>query len=122
MLPAAATKVPVAEPARMILAEGTVSSGLLLASVITLHPEGTGPVKVIVQVLVKPASKLAGLQLTDDTLSTGARLIVAGVELPLYAAVTVAVRLPLNAPVVTLKFLVVVPAATVTDAGTVNAA
>ncbi len=122
IVPATARKVPVDDPARIMAADGTVTSGLLLESVITLHPEGTGPVKVIVHVAAKADSKLVGLQPRDDTVTTDARLIVAGAELPLYVAVTVAVTLPLKVPVVALKLFVVVPAATVTDVGTVNAA
>lgn len=121
-MPAVATKIPVDDPARIMLAVGTVSNGLLLAMEITLQPEVTGPVKVIVHVLAKPESKPVGLQPSDDTVRTDVKLIVAGAELPLYVAVSVAVRLPLKVPVVALKFLVVVPAATVTDAGAVSAA
>ena len=66
--------------------------------------------------------KLVGLHTSELTNTGATRLIVAGLELPLYVAVTVAVRLLLNVPVVALKFAVVAPAVTVTDAGTVNAA
>ena len=120
IVPAVATKVPVDDPATMMLADGTVTSGLLLARETTLHPEGTRAVNVIVQVLTKAESKVVGLQLKDDTVSACARLIVAGAELLLYVAVTVAVRLLLNVPLVALKLAVVAPAATVTDAGTVS--
>ena len=120
IVPAVATKVPVDDPATMMLADGTVTSGLLLARETTLHPEGTRAVNVIVQVLTKAESKVVGLQLKDDTVSACARLIVAGAELLLYVAVTVAVRLVLNVPLVALKLAVVAPAATVTDAGTVS--
>jgi hypothetical protein len=91
IVPAVATNVPVADPAMIMVAEGTVSRGLLLASVITLQPEGTGPVKVIVHVLIELDTKLVRLQLRDDTVNTGVKPIVAGAVLPLYVAVTVAV-------------------------------
>ncbi len=120
-MPATARKVPVDDPARIVVAEGTVSNRLLLASVIALPPVGAEPVNVIVQVLINPASKVVGVQLNDDTL-TGTKLIVAGAELPLYVAATVAVRLLLSVPLVALKLAVVAPAATVTDDGTVRAA
>ena len=72
------------------------------------------------QTLAAFCPRLVGLQASEDT-STGTRLIVAGAELLLYVAVTVAVRLLLSAVVVALKVPVVAPAATVTEGGTVSA-
>jgi hypothetical protein len=66
--------------------------------------------------------RVVGLQTSELTNTGATRLIVAGAELPLYVAVTVAVRLLLSVPVVALKLAVVAFATTVTDAGTVNAA
>ncbi len=85
-------------------------------------PVGAAFVSVTVHELVAFDPKLVGLH-TSELIKTGVtKLMVAGLELPLYVAVTVAIRLLLNAPVVALKLAVVDPAATVTDAGTVNAA
>ncbi len=83
-------------------------------------PVGATFDSVTVHELVAFDPRLVGLQ-TKELTNTGAtRLIVAGAELPLYVAVTVAVRLLLKVPAVALKADVVAPAATVTDAGTVN--
>ena len=85
-------------------------------------PAGATFDSVTVQALVALDPRLVGLH-TSELTSTGAiKLIVAGAELPLYVAVTVAVRLLLNVPDVALKPAVVAPADTVTDAGTVSAA
>ncbi len=66
--------------------------------------------------------RLVGLQTSELTNTGATRLIVAAFELPLYVAVTVAVRLLPSVPLVALKLAVVAPAATITDAGNVNAA
>jgi hypothetical protein len=91
MIPAVAMKVPVADPAVIRLADGMVRIGLLLASVITLQPEGTGLSKVMVHVLTRLEVKLVGLQVTDETARPGARLRVRFCELPFKVAVTIAV-------------------------------
>jgi hypothetical protein len=94
----------------------------LLLSDTDAPPVGAAFVSVTVHELVAFDPKLVGLH-TSELTSTGAiKLIVAGAELPLYVAVTVAVRLLLKVPVVALKLAAVAPAATVADAGTVNAA
>jgi hypothetical protein len=94
----------------------------LLLSETDAPPVGAAFDRVTVHELVAFDPKLVGLH-TSELTSTGAiKLMVAGLELPLYVAVTVAVRLLLNVPVVALKLAVVAPAATVTEAGTVNAA
>ena len=85
-------------------------------------PVGAAFDNVTVQELVAFDPKLVGLHTSELTNTGATRLIVAGLELPLYVAVTVAVRLLLKVPVVALKLAVVAFAATVTDAGTVNAA
>ena len=85
-------------------------------------PVGAAFVSVTVHELVAFDPKLVGLHTSELTNTGATRLIVAGLELPLYVAVTVAVRLLLKLPVVALKLAVVAPAATITDAGTVNAA
>ncbi len=77
---------------------------------------------VTVHELVAFDPRLVGLHASELTNTGNTRLTVAGAELPLYVAVTVAVRLLLSVPVVALKLAVVAFAATVTDTGTVNAA
>ncbi len=83
-------------------------------------PVGAAFVNVTVQELVAFDPRLVGLHTSELTNTGATRPIVAGAELPLYVAVTVAVRLLLSVPVVALKFAVVAFAATVTDAGTVS--
>ncbi len=85
-------------------------------------PVGAAFDNVTVQELVAFDPKLVGLHASELTKTGATKLIVAGLELPLYVAVTVAVRLLLSVPVVALKLAVVAFAATVTDAGTVSAA
>ena len=85
-------------------------------------PVGAAFDNVTVHELLAFDPKLVGLHTSELTNTGATKLIVAGAELPLYVAVTVAVRLLLNVPVVALKLAVVVLAATVTDAGTVKAA
>ena len=85
-------------------------------------PVGATFDSVTVHELLAFDPRLVGLHAKALTNTGATKLIVAGLELPLYVAVTVAVRLLLSVPVVALKLAVVDPAATVTDAGTVNAA
>lgn len=122
MIPAVARKVPVADPAVIILADGTVKLGLLLASVITLQPEGTGLFRVIVHVLARLEIKLVGLQVTEDTAKPVARLRVTFFELPFNVAVTVAAWLLLTVLVVALKVVEVDPAPTMAEVGAVSVA
>lgn len=122
MVPAVALKVPVADPAVIILADGTVKLGLLLASVTTLQPEGTGLFKVIAQVLIIFEVKLPGLQVTEDTAKPVARLKVTLFELPFNVAVTAAAWLLLTVLVVALKVVEVDPAPTMAEVGVVSVA
>ena len=85
-------------------------------------PAGAAFDSVTVHELLAFDPKLVGLHASELTNTGATRLIVAGLEPPLYVAVTVAVRLLLKVPVVALKLTVVAFAATVTDAGTANAA
>ena len=74
------------------------------------------------QVLEAFGPRIAGVHASDDTVADATRLIVAFAEPPLYAAVSVSLWLLLIVVVVVLNVAVVAPAATVTDAGTVNSA
>jgi len=94
----------------------------LLLSDTDAPPVGAAFDNVTVHELLAFDPKLVGLHTNELTKTGATRLMVAGAELPLYVAVTVAVRLLLSVPVVALKPAVVVPAPTVTEAGTVKAA
>jgi hypothetical protein len=119
---AVALNVPVVAPASTLTDAGTVSDGLLLASVTPNPPNGAVWPSVTVQVLTALWPRLVGLQATPDTKPGANRLIVAVCELPPRVAVTVALRLVrIIAAAVALNVAMVAPAATVTDAGTVSA-
>ncbi len=120
--PVVALKLAVVDPAATVTDAGTVSAAWLLLSDTDAPPVGAAFDNVTAQELVALDPRLVGLHTSELTNTGATRLIVAGAELPLYVAVTVAARLVLNVPVVALKLAVVDPAATVTDAGTVNAA
>ena len=75
---------------------------------------------MIVQVLVPFGPKLFGAQLRDVGVVDATRLMLVVVEMPFSVAVSVALWLVLSAPVVAAKVPVADPAATVTEAGTVN--
>ena len=122
IVPAVAVKLPVVADAATVTDAGTVSAAWLLLSDTDAPPVGAAFDSVTVHELLAFDPKLVGLHVKELTSTGATRLIVAGAELPLYVAVMVAVRLLLKVPVVALKLLVVVPAATVTDAGTVSAA
>ena len=112
--------LPVVAPAATVTEAGTVSTVLVFVRVTAAPPVEAAFVSVTVQVLDAFGPKLAGH--ANEETSTGAtRLIVAGAELLLYVAVTVAARLLLSVVVLALKLAVVAPAATVTEAGTVSA-
>jgi len=77
---------------------------------------------VIVHVLETPDAKVAGAQVSDDTLGPpGTTVIVAVVVLPPSVAVRMTVWDVATDPVVAVNVVEVAPAATVTDAGTGNA-
>jgi hypothetical protein len=94
----------------------------LLPSDTDAPPAGATLDNVTVHELLAFDPRLVGLHTSELTNTGATRLIVAGLELPLYVAVTVAVRLLLKVPVDALKLAAVAPAATVTDTGTINAA
>ena len=115
-----ALNVPVVKPATTVTEAGTVSTVLVFVSATAAPPVGAAFVSVTVQVPDAFGPKLDG-HVNEETSTGATRLIVAGAELALYVAVTVAVRLLLSVVVVALKLPVVAPAATVTEAGTVSA-
>jgi len=114
-----AVKVAVVAPAATVTVAGTVTAALLELRVTTVPPVGAAPVIVTVPVELVPPATLAGLKLS--ALITGVVTVrTADAEVLLNAAEIVEV--PLTANVVIGKVAVVLPAATVTEAGTVAAA
>jgi len=78
-------------PAATVTDTGTLRAALLLVRATLAPPVGAACVKPTVQVLVEFELKLAGLQVNDETCTRVVRLTFAVAELPLYAAVMVAV-------------------------------
>ena len=120
---AVALKVAVVAPAATVTEAGTVSNALLLASVTVEPPAGAVWPSVTVHALTALCPRLVRLHARSDTSTGATRLIVAVFELVPRVAVTVALwLLAIVAVAVALKFAVVAPEATVTDAGTVSEA
>jgi hypothetical protein len=110
-----------ATPAAIVTEAGTVSVELVLVRVTVAPPTGAAWVRVTVQVLEELGPRLAGLQATPETRAGATRLMAAVCELAPKVAVTVALwLLAMMAAAVALKFALVAPAATVTDAGTLS--
>ena len=91
IVPAVAEKAAVAAPAAMLTEAGAVSSGLLDEMVTVRPPVGAAALAVTVQVLMAPEVSEAGAQASEVTVTSGARLMEAVLELALYPAVTTAV-------------------------------
>ncbi len=101
---------------------GTVNAAALLDSETVTPPLPAAPDNVTVHADVPPEFRLVGVQETRLTVIGGTSRIDAVRELLLYDAVTTAVWLVVIVPAVAVKFADVAPEATVTEAGTVNAA
>ena len=121
MTPVDALKVADVAAAATVTEAGTVKLALELERPTLAPPVGAGWVRVTVQVLEEFGPRLLGLQDNADTTTGAARLTVVFAELLLYVPVMVALELPVNTPVVTLKVAEEAAAATVTEAGTVKA-
>jgi len=115
-----AGNVAVPAAAATVTDGGTLSREFVLAREITAPTAGAGWERLIVQVLDAFGPMLLGLQLREETSTNGVRLTVVFAELPLYAAVIVAIELLLMAAVVTGNVPEVAAAAMVTDPGIVN--
>jgi hypothetical protein len=103
-----------------VIEAGTVNAALSLESVIVAPPEGAAEERVTVQAVVLLVGTLAGEQPTEVTVSVPTKDNVACCELLLKVAVRVTVCVLVIVPAVAAKVAVVPPAATVTEAGTVN--
>jgi hypothetical protein len=118
---AIALKVEVVDPAATVTEAGTESNMLLLDNATLDPPAGAVWVSVTVQVLAPLCPKLVGLHATPETSTGATRLITNVCEVLPSVAVTVALwLLVIVLDAVAMNFAVVVPAATVTEAGTVS--
>jgi len=121
MLPVTAVKVAEIDPAAILTDVGTVSAARLLDNVTEQPPAGAAWLMATVQVLEASGPRLAGLHVTVLTVISGVRLNVTICEVLPRVAVTVADCDVVKVPVVAVNGAEVAPAATVADAGTVNA-
>jgi len=120
-VPVVAVKLPVVEPAATDTDAGTVRA-LLLSEIVTAVPAVDALESVTVQLVLAFDATVAGEQESAVTVTGGAVIVTDAVlELPFKLAVMVADWLELTVPAVTVKLAVVAPAATDTEAGTVNA-
>jgi hypothetical protein len=118
-----ALKFALVAPAATRTEAGTVSRALLLETVTLEPPVRAAWFSAIVHVETALWPRLVGLQVTPETRTGPRRLMLAVFEPPPRVVVIVAVwLLVIEAAAVALKFAVLAPAATRTDAGTVSKA
>jgi hypothetical protein len=120
--PAVTLKVADFEPAATVTDVGSRRDELLSDNETDTPPAGAAWVRVTVHTLVAPALRLVGLHVSPLSSTGATSVIVAVCVLPFSVAVMVAVWLLAIVPAVAVKVAVVLPDATVTEAGTVNAA
>jgi hypothetical protein len=113
-------KVALVLPANTVTDTGTLAAVLLLLSVTMDPPIGAGLFKATSPVELAPPIKLVGLRL-NMLRAGGFKVNVAVIVAPPQLAVIVTDTLAVTAHVVIVKVAAFVPAATVTDAGTVAA-
>jgi hypothetical protein len=121
--PAVTVKVPVVAPAATVAEAGVVNAVLLSERVTTEPPLGAAPDNVTVQVELALEATLVGEQASLlSVTAAGAVIVTAAVAvLPFSDAVIVTDWVLVTEPAVTVKLPVVAPAATVAEAGVVNA-
>ena len=120
-VPAVTVKFAVVHPAGTVTDPGTVRAVLLLESVTAAPLVPATLESVTVQVALPPGPRLLAEQESAVTVGVVNTRLTEAVFEPLFqVAVTVAVRPPKIVPAVAVKVALVVPAATVTDAGTVK--
>jgi hypothetical protein len=111
--------VAVVLPAGTVTVSGTIAEELLLDSAAVMPPAGAGAFRVNVPVDGDPPVTDVGLNDTEDSPAPAVMVSAAVLTTLLYVPVIVAVADDVTAIVVTVKFAAVLPAATVTLAGTV---
>jgi hypothetical protein len=121
-VPAVAVKDAVVAAARTVTEAGTVRIALLEARVTVVPPVGAGFDSVTVQEVLALEARLEAVHVKEVRLTGPSREMVAGDELPLREAVTVALALEVTVPAVAVKEAVVAADWTVTEAGTVRVA
>jgi hypothetical protein len=119
--PAVAMNTALVEPAATVTEAGTVSAVLLPESATTRPPVGAAALRVMVQEVIPPAVIELGAQERLLGMGGGVTVTEAVLEVPLPVAVTVTAVLAETAPAVAKNEALVVPAATVTEAGTESA-
>ena len=120
MFPLLAVNVAMPAAGATVTDAGTLSKEFVLARVTTAPPAGAGWERLTVQVLDTFGPMLVGLQITEETSTNGARLMVVFAEPPLYAAVMVAIELLAMAAAVTVNVSEVAKDAMVNEPGIVN--
>lgn len=99
-----------------------MSVPLLLDTDTLTPPPGAAPAKVTAQLVAPPDGRLVGLHTTEDNATGGSdKVSDAEVDDPPSLAVRTTVPPPLIVPAVMTKLVVVEPAGTVTERGTVMA-
>jgi len=121
-VPAVAVKFAVVAPAATVTEVGTVSAALFEESPTGDPPAKAARDKVTVQVVVAAEATEFGEQDKPEIAGGGGFTVTEAVAVPFNVAVTVTVWLLATVPAVAVKFAVVAPATTITDAGTVRAA
>jgi len=121
-VPAVAVKLAVVAPAVTVTEAGTVSAALFEESPTEAPPVNAAEDNVTVQVVVAAEATELGEHDRPETAGGGGVTVTVAVALPFNVAVTVTVWLLATLPAVAVKFAVVAPAVTVTEAGTVSAA
>jgi hypothetical protein len=121
IVPAAALNVPLVAPAAMVTEAGTVSVALSSETVTRLPPAGATALSVTVQVAAAPDDTEVGLQASPLSWTRVEVILTEAVfDVPLAEADTVTVAVAVTVPAVAAKAAVALPAATVTERGTVR--
>ncbi len=121
-VPAVEVKDAVVAVARTVTEAGTVRVALFEARVTTVPPVGAGFDSATVQEVLALEARLEAVQVREVRLTGPSSEMLTGTELPLRAAVTVALALEVTLPAVAVKEAVVAVAMTVTEAGAVRVA
>lgn len=121
-MPAVTEKVVVLAPAANATEDGAVRTALPFESATDAPAAGAATERVTVQLAEAPEASVAGEQERDDTARTGETDRLTVLDVPLSAAVRVAVWPDTTVAAVAVNDAVLDPAGTVMDAGTTIAA